>query len=272
MDPTDPISEDMYVTCTLCHKLFKEQKYLEKHMKLKHQDVKEETIKGVIEGDDNDHKETFDFSINDTLIEVNDNDNKETIKDIIKVDNYDHKEASNNIQCSVCGKYYDNMTDYTHHLKTHLNDQDKVRNINIFKCKECDRKFLDEFFLNKHMKTHRMVQCHVCNKMCDSDYALTRHMHTHFNIKCPRCELVFDSNAKLSRHLKIHKVLARFVFGKPSGLKTKQMKQKRGAQVHKIHKERGVRYCHEKTDLKVFVGVIQKEGWVCVAVPILLLV
>ena len=30
--------------------------------------------------------------------------------------------------------------------------------------------------------------------------------------------------------------------------------------------------CHEKTDLKVFVLVIPKEGWVHVAVPVLLLV
>ncbi len=30
--------------------------------------------------------------------------------------------------------------------------------------------------------------------------------------------------------------------------------------------------CHEKTDLKVFVGVIPKEGWARVAAPILLLV
>ncbi len=30
--------------------------------------------------------------------------------------------------------------------------------------------------------------------------------------------------------------------------------------------------CHEKTDLKVFVVVIPKEGWVRVAAPILLLV
>ena len=30
--------------------------------------------------------------------------------------------------------------------------------------------------------------------------------------------------------------------------------------------------CHEKTDLRVFVIVIPKEVWVCVAAPILLLV
>ena len=30
--------------------------------------------------------------------------------------------------------------------------------------------------------------------------------------------------------------------------------------------------CHEKTDLKVFVVVIPKEGWARVAVPILLFV
>ena len=30
--------------------------------------------------------------------------------------------------------------------------------------------------------------------------------------------------------------------------------------------------CHEETDLKVFVVVIQKEGWASVAMPILLLV
>ncbi len=30
--------------------------------------------------------------------------------------------------------------------------------------------------------------------------------------------------------------------------------------------------CHEKTDLKVFVIVIRKEGWARVAAPILLLV
>ncbi len=30
--------------------------------------------------------------------------------------------------------------------------------------------------------------------------------------------------------------------------------------------------CHEKTDLKVFVVVMPKEGWARVAVPILLLV
>ncbi len=35
-----------------------------------------------------------------------------------------------------------------------------------------------------------------------------------------------------------------------------------------VHTVYGV--CHEKTDLKVFVGVIPKEGWMHVAAPILL--
>ena len=38
---------------------------------------------------------------------------------------------------------------------------------------------------------------------------------------------------------------------------------------HTVHVVTDAR--HEKTDLKVFVAVIPKEGWACVAVPILLL-
>ncbi len=45
--------------------------------------------------------------------------------------------------------------------------------------------------------------------------------------------------------------------------------------VNELRAARGkVKYeaCHEKTDLKVFVVVIPKEGWARVAAPILLLV
>ncbi len=71
-----------YVSCTICNKLFLERKYLEKHFRFKHPDVKEPKIK-------------------ENLCE-------------------DDTNSTSRIQCAVCGLDYDNMTEYTHHLKTHL--------------------------------------------------------------------------------------------------------------------------------------------------------
>ena len=89
-------SGDSCVACALCQKLFTEQKYLEKHIKLKHSKMKE-------------RKRSHPLDVN---IET---------------------ASRGRIHCSICAEEYDNMTDYTHHLNLHLQGSQQPQN-NITTC------------------------------------------------------------------------------------------------------------------------------------------
>ncbi len=98
------VSDTSYVACAMCNKLFKEQKYLDKHMKLKHLDTEKCKTNGLLDRTES------------TCVA------KETDK----------------IQCSVCDEMYINITEYTHHLNMHLTQTIDDRNKNTEKW-ECDR-------------------------------------------------------------------------------------------------------------------------------------
>ena len=97
-------SEDNYVACTMCHKFFKEQIYLEKHVKRKHQPDKE--CKTSLDSDGSGPKQV---SRNINTIECTGS-------------KHDSKNM-NRISCTVCSEQFVNITEYTHHLKVHLDTE-----------------------------------------------------------------------------------------------------------------------------------------------------
>ncbi len=101
------IIDGNHVTCLVCNKVFSEQRYLDKHMKGKHQ-LKEER---------------------ETILEING-------------ESRDRNEAGdiNTIECSVCGLRFKKITEYTHHLKVHLElDKESKRCVhaNLAVCVDC---------------------------------------------------------------------------------------------------------------------------------------
>ena len=87
------LSDPNYVTCPICGKLFKDKKYIDKHVKLKHHDVKEAKTNGNLVAE------------------------SETI--------YRSKDTSR-IHCTVCDEHFESIMDYTHHLKVHLDTEESV--------------------------------------------------------------------------------------------------------------------------------------------------
>ncbi len=74
-----------YAACTKCHKVFMGQEYLAKHMKLKHPETQESKV------------------IKNEIIATT-------------------RTNTKSIQCSVCEEGFTNVTDYTHHLNVHLEE------------------------------------------------------------------------------------------------------------------------------------------------------
>ncbi len=80
-------TDTRYKECPVCLQICTGQADLDAHLELMHSDLNKETqMKQPTLGSDS---------------------------------NYDH-DSQNRIQCTVCEKTYGNMTEYTHHLNTHL--------------------------------------------------------------------------------------------------------------------------------------------------------
>ncbi|KAF9132295.1 hypothetical protein BG015_003729, partial [Linnemannia schmuckeri] len=75
-----------------------------------------------------------------------------------------------------------------------------------FQCPICPKRFLRQYNLNAHLKTHSQVRAHACTQ-CDKSflrpYDLSRHQRIHSNSKpytCNICQLIFIRNDAIWRH------------------------------------------------------------------------
>ncbi len=113
-------------------------------------------------------------------------------------------------------------------------------------CSVCSETLTGSVQLSKHMKRHQETPdadnsssnvCNLCGKNFTSKYQLQLHLkkeHGHVDpgvYSCNICQTTFQSEGRLEKHMKRHQ----------SGL------------LYDVH--------HEKTEPKVFVAVIPKEGW-----------
>ncbi|KAG0368168.1 hypothetical protein BGZ54_002523 [Gamsiella multidivaricata] len=76
----------------------------------------------------------------------------------------------------------------------------------LFQCAQCQKKFLRQYNLNAHLKTHslnRIYRCDQCEKSFLRPYDLSRHQRIHSKEKpysCTICSLVFIRNDAIWRH------------------------------------------------------------------------
>ncbi len=94
---------------------------------------------------------------------------------------------------------------------------------------------------------------------------------------CTVCDKQFGAKPRLIEHMRIHTGETPFLCSRcPEAFQRKEYLEKHCTVVHGEYRKQdraGLKIFdehHEKTDLKVFVVVIPKEGWARVAAPILL--
>ena len=78
------------------------------------------------------------------------------------------------IDCKECGKMFTSTLNLERHKLTHAEGRDK------FVCNKCERSFLSEVGLAKHMTKHiDPVQCGTCDKKFTTQEYLDQHMLLH---------------------------------------------------------------------------------------------
>ncbi|KAF9975312.1 hypothetical protein BGZ65_008316, partial [Modicella reniformis] len=80
-----------------------------------------------------------------------------------------------------------------------------------FKCPECPKRFLRQYNLNAHLKTHLLLRAHCCDECPRAflrPYDLSRHQRIHSKDKpysCRICNMTFIRNDAIWRHYrKVH--------------------------------------------------------------------
>ncbi|KAK3819690.1 MAG: hypothetical protein J3Q66DRAFT_335222 [Benniella sp.] len=80
-----------------------------------------------------------------------------------------------------------------------------------FKCHECPKRFLRQYNLNAHLKTHLLLRAHCCDECPRAflrPYDLSRHQRIHSKDKpysCRICNMTFIRNDAIWRHYrKVH--------------------------------------------------------------------
>ncbi len=143
-------------------------------------------------------------------------------------------QKESNIQCSVCEAQYDNMTEYTHHLNMHLQEQSgtnankctKVSDKSYknskesvtkrprrggkekpFSCTVCKRKYFQKHSFDKHfLIVHKNVEtCNICHKQFSEKSELRKHFNSaHLKpnqFSCTSCNKTHLTKHGLSRHV-----------------------------------------------------------------------
>ncbi len=127
---------------------------------------------------------------------------------------------SNKTDCLICGKTFQNIMEYSHHLNIHLKNQDPSGDIKT-ESTECDRH--GGIFPNKgdfavhKINCSELYRCHKCDKKCSSESSLKIHMKYTCKSKmsdlqkgiglfCTFCYKSFNKTEHLTAHVyAVHK-------------------------------------------------------------------
>jgi len=111
-------------------------------------------------------------------------------------------------QCHVCNKQFTKRKNLLMHIR-------RVHREIMFSCENCDMKFVSEFNLKKHIKSHieqvkeNMLprDCNICKKQFMKRSNLLEHfrrVHREVLFSCESCDMKFVSELSLKRHVKSH--------------------------------------------------------------------
>lgn len=122
---------------------------------------------------------------------------------------YNSQPPKNNqkyFRCSKCMNRYTTQTALDHHLSISTHN---------FPCTECNKVFMCERYLRRHLNTHTTVQ-HVCT-YCDKQFKTAAYLKMHSVVhtgekpfRCNLCEAAFNRRDKLNRHKLTHETVKKY--------------------------------------------------------------
>ncbi|KAH9643454.1 hypothetical protein HF086_002573 [Spodoptera exigua] len=104
--------------------------------------------------------------------------------------------------CPVCSKLFTSACSLREHMKIHEPKKE------LIKCPLCDRKYQDERYMLRHLRTsHTRARhpCPICNKMLTSPAGLRHHVITHSNMKtiqCKMCPKAYSVKRTMIKHFR----------------------------------------------------------------------
>ncbi|XP_072035489.1 uncharacterized protein [Amphiura filiformis] len=105
--------------------------------------------------------------------------------------------------CGLCNLHYKTEPELKLHLNIHAGQRI------AFKCQKCDRIFLHQGMLQKHMSVHKVQNtiCKICGRKFPDVQKARRHRYTHGKkqtYKCSKCGKTYTSMQSLRIHQRTH--------------------------------------------------------------------
>lgn len=120
--------------------------------------------------------------------------------------NQPSKKDQKYFRCSKCMNRYTTQTALDHHLSISTHN---------YPCTECNKVFMCERYLRRHLNTHTTIQ-HVCT-FCDKQFKTAAYLKMHSIVhtgekpfRCNLCDAAFNRRDKLNRHKLTHETTKKF--------------------------------------------------------------
>ena len=180
--------------CTICDKYFSRMDVLSTHM---------ERVHSVVTAGNSVHKKSDNGTDNYRCEECN-----VSLKSLHHYERHirAHQSRRGPFTCETCGKTFQLKHQYQRHCRLHWNDDKKK-----YKCHVCDRAFLQQEFLRRHLLTHSgesPFKCEWCDKRFNQAVNLRLHterVHTRvLKNECHECGKLFFTASELRNHSLYH--------------------------------------------------------------------
>lgn len=106
--------------------------------------------------------------------------------------------------CPQCGKSFPKLDNLEIHVRSHTTERP-------FACEHCDKTYKDAPSLYSHLQTHNGKRSHLCSE-CGASFMKSDHLKRHINsthrkiknIKCHYCDMMFSDKYKAKIHERKH--------------------------------------------------------------------